>query len=324
VSTDYSSVPRILGESRPFFHWSGKIKEPVVVHHPSIPFDPMPFSLGQQELLSRPIEFDLSTKDAEPHLPRDWNRTPIFYESFSLSGDFFEAISGFTSHSERFSRLEDDEILWYDTGYWAAQRGRDHYIGIGAAHAEELVRSVSTGVLCYVLCHPGAMLAFTLGDITRPERFSLDMYLNNTFSPFAEERRNMYQTLGAIGSWESVESVLGFEKELMRSPIPKKWLSRENTWNEVISLKPLAVVNAKKKTFYLAAVTRNLWQSPWKSLNRTSYLLVTYRHGYWVDDDFLPPERYGLFSSAPYFLRTCTVLNTVLDHADWIRSSFER
>jgi hypothetical protein len=300
-------------DSLPFFRWKGESKEPLVVFHPRLPFDPWCADFRQADLVARPVRSPF-LDDIEPYVPAEARRCQVHYERYLVREPLLHAVPQFVSLTEKFLRLDEDECLWHDTGCWAAVVDQDHFIGVSVANAEQLIQDFDHGLLCYSLCHGGAILVFTY-DLSSKREFSLDAYINNRFSPLAEELRMIRRSLNVIGSWESVGGSLIDEASLKKAPDLDIDSSREEELNRGFSVRPSAVVKDEGCEYHAAIVPIRPKTIPWKDLQPVSHILATFRRGNWTDDDFLPKNKYHFLMLSPYFLRTCVVLDCGLAQA---------
>lgn len=298
-------------DSLPFFKWKGESKEPLVIFHPRLPFDPWCADFRQADLVARPVRSPF-LDDIEPYVPAEARRCQIHYERYLVREPLLKAVPQFVSLTEKLLRLDEDECLWHDTGYWAAVVDQDHFIGVSVANAEQLIQDFDHGLLCYSLCHGGAILIFTY-DLSSKREFSLDAYINNRFSPLAEELRMIRRSLNVIGSWQSYDDSIIDEASLRKAPDLDIDAERENELNRGFPVKPLAVVNDEGCKYQAAAIPIRQGSIPWEGLDHVSHILATFRHGNWIDGDFLPQNRYIFMMLSPYFLRTCVVLDCPLD-----------
>ena len=298
-------------DSLPFFRWKGESKEPLVVFHPRLPFDPWCADFRQADLVARPVRSPFQD-DIEPYVPVEARCCQIHYERFLVRERLLYAVPQFVNLTEKFLGFDVDECLWHDTGYWAAVVEQEHYIGMSVANAEQLIQDFDHGLLCYSLCHVEAILVFTY-DLSSKREFSLDVYINNRFSPLAEQLRMIRRSLNVIGSWESLGDSLIDEASLKKAPDLDIHPDEKEELNRGFSVKPSAVVKAEGCEYHAAVVPVRHRIIPWKGLDYVSHILATFRFGNWTDDDFLPQNRYVFMMLSPYFLRTCVLLDCVLD-----------
>ncbi len=302
VERSYETVftePRGTRQSLVELTWSGR-EEPLVVHHPRLPFDPGAPDWRQDDFLARPSRFPDFDGNGFPSgvirrrfIPPEGARITLLHEALRVPASVFSGLPSFLQDTTASARLREDEIGWSDTGFWAAKSMQQNSIGLDERSALGWLRGKKEGVLAYVLSDPSEVIVITADARHADELFEVDLYANNGFLPFGEIRRIIHRGLSRVGDAESIaESLVPIEAVRIPATSPR-------LQEPAFHLAPLALARVKPSSvsrpevFYsCVALDHRFPQPPWDQFSRTTHYLATLDQGFWVQDDFDPVTRF--------------------------------
>ena len=123
-----------------------------------------------------------------PYFHFDFEGLEVYREEYEIEYRNDELILDFIRLSEEYSALEDDEVLWYHTGYWSIRDGTDLYIGSGEYAIQDTKSNLASGELAFCLdandfC---VLIKCNVKDSHQHGPVIIDIYGSNLWRPFVE------------------------------------------------------------------------------------------------------------------------------------------
>ena len=254
--------------------------------------------------------------DVDPYdvyIPYLGRKALVLQEAHHTEAHVLDTVDAFLEEYPEFVRLREDEQMWDDTGFWSARLDKDNYFGLARKTAELLLHDVPDCELALILANQMNMFAFTTQSGQKGTW--VDVYLNDSYLPFAELRRAVHLTIDTLGDWKRGEYRIEDSGDILTARATRNVVGRGPPPSET---HPVAVVGAPIGTFHSAVFEWKFGKTPWTVFDSLSYVLAAHDGPYWLDTDFTSDRKFELGTFHPYSLRDCIVLECALTRAELI------
>lgn len=322
-STNFYEWP--IGEERKhdsLLKWETTKGQPMVVYHPSLNFDPISNLMRQIKMLGRDDsiynweKLEIQNRLERRYIPGEQNTTPILHEEIKANFNFFDYLEPLLTAVERNFKITVDELLWYNTGYWAARDAKYSYIGLSEKSAFDLWTKSSNLILFYVASNPSTLLEFKL-DKREENIFYLNIYYANRFVVFPDLIDGMHKSLEETGKWKVLRTEKGDHSTIFESKYNNG--HRKNNISEnifQITLPRVIPLNEppRSETDWLYAVAmNNTFFKIGNNMKKSEGFAIVTRNGGWLREDFHNEKRYHVIYSEVRKLENCYVASLVVD-----------
>jgi hypothetical protein len=241
------------GSTKSYFRMKTLCTEEIVIQHPLPTFDPLSDQIYREEYILK-------------------------YPNNSLVPDFIRL-------TEDNSNIGEDEILWYNTGYWSILDVDYQYIGCGESALLDTMENIQRGKLVFCLCSRDFIM-FIKSVITEGQtsgKSSIDIFCANSWLPFVEVIDPFRKVLRIMG-----EAHLSGTEKMSYSSIRTR-ISLRNNKNIMIPCAIMPVgerIAREKKAIGLAVIPNDFGSFEMDSVNSLEYILTSARGGSLKTDFF--------------------------------------
>lgn len=281
--------------------WDSIQGQPIVVFHPHLSFDPLNNLRRHEGILARDGDvFDWQNDNLYNDLNgiydhREDNLVPIVHEEIEVDVSVFNNLDSFLSKIADYFKLESDQWLWYDTGFWAAKGHKYGYIGISEESAIRLWNENQKINLCYIASNTSMLLEFYL-DKRVKSCFSLNVYYTNRSIVFPDLIDCVHRALDNIGYWKTI-NIENKDHDVIFSIDNKDKQSIGNNDERYLYIKPKMVMPFGDDPypgtdFLYAVVVENTFFNVENVKGKPEGYAILTRPGGWLKEDFQGEKKY--------------------------------
>ena len=301
--------------------WTSISEQPIVVYHPLLPFDPISIYGNQSDMFDRDNflssweEIDRAQLE-ERYIPIKRNLTPIVHEKIKANFNFFDNLELLLKTIEKNFKVPEDEMLWYDTGYWTGRNAKYTYMGLSEESAFDIWTKSSDLSLCYVASNSSTLLEFKL-DKREENIFYLNIYYTNRFVVFPDLIDAVHKSLDFAGNWELLNSEKGNHDTIFESLYKRRGQIFDMP-DTTFSIIPAMVIPFSEPPipgtdFLFAVALENNFYKIETTMNEPEGFAIVDKPGGWMRDDFQSEKRYHLIFSKYRKLENCYVAYLIIN-----------
>lgn len=223
--------------------------DPLILYHRDNVFI---LSSGEQRIN---FKMKLSVKNKiivpYPHFPFDpYSQKRIYCQSFNPRWRSLNSLFDFLHDVNQFSRLDKDEILWFDTGFWTIVCDREpDLFGLDLDSLNRTLQLVPNGQLALCLANRDTTIIFRTKFLKNRFTYGrLQIYVTNSYLPFVEVIQPFRDALGSelLSNNSTKERFFDIDniKRIHRNP-------------HSLFFKPNAIVRSFKHQTPMIAISKN-------------------------------------------------------------------
>ncbi len=232
-----------------------------------------------------------------PYLGFDPQNYKIYREKYSIDFSIKNLFKKFINLFEKNAKIHEDEIHFYDTGYWSILDKDYLYIGSGEKELTESIKKISSGKFAFCLSNRDLILFFkgSIDNNRIKNSIGCDIYCTNYFLPYVEILTPVRKTLNDLGETNiQIKEHMDFSQIYVNSKRGEKldinYVSNylKNKKNIMI---PYAVIPIGRWVGPVV-VPNDFKPFPIKSLDSIEYIIGQFPGGCLKHDFFTPGKFY--------------------------------